>query len=488
MKLIYSHFCCFVFFNTAVQSATKLPNIVFLLADDQATISMGCYGNKDALTPNLDGLSARGVTFDNHYDTTAICMASRASILTGKYEYAHGCNFLKGGLGNKDFNNSYPLLLRRAGYLTAFAGKFGVSLEGRDLPATEFDSWGGGPGQTSYATAKNPSMKAYEDEFPHSTLSYGAFGRDFINTATKSRKPFCLSISFKAPHMPDTPDSRFNGVYEGKVFKRPANFGREYSGHLSQQSKQGRQWERWSGWKYSSDYDGVMRKYHQLVYGIDRAVGMIMKALEENGVAENTVVIYTSDNGFLCGAHGYGSKVLPYEESVRVPMIIHDPRHASAGRKLRSPALTGNIDIAPTILAFAGLRSPADVQGQSLLPLLDNPGGEIHQQLSLMNCWGPMAAQSFAVVTTKWKYVYWYYGGGEMIPTEELFNMQKDKLELSNAAKDSAQGLALKNMRRRYDRAVGDLKEKAVNKHRVYTKLFDRELPWKEKAGIIKKG
>jgi arylsulfatase A-like enzyme len=467
---------------------TERPNIVFLLADDQATISMGCYGNKDALTPNLDGLSARGVTFDNHYDTTAICMASRATILTGKYEYAHGCNFTKDRLGNKDFNNSYPLLLRRAGYLTAFAGKFGVNLEGGDLPATDFDSWGGGPGQTSYATAKNSSMKAYKDEFPHSTLSYGAFGRDFINTATKSRKPFCLSISFKAPHMPDTPDARFDGVYEGKVFKRPANFGREYAGHLSQQSKQGRQWERWSGWKYSSDYDGVMRKYHQLVHGIDRAVGMIMAALEENGVAENTVVIYTSDNGFLCGAHGYGSKVLPYEESVRVPMIIHDPRHVSAGRKLRSPALTGNIDIAPTILAFAGLRSPAGVQGQSLLPLLDNPEGEIHQQLSLMNCWGPMAAQSFAVVTTKWKYVYWYYGGGEMMPTEELFNMQKDKLELSNAAKDPAQSLALKNMRRRYDRAVGDLKGKAVNKHRVYTKLFDRELPWKEKAGIIKRG
>jgi hypothetical protein len=97
-----------------------------------------------------------------------------------------------------------------------------------------------------------------------------------------------------------------------------------------------------------------------------------------------------------------------------------------------------------------------------------------------------MAAQSFAVVTTKWKYVYWYYGGGEMIPTEELFNMQKDRLELSNAAKDPAQSLALKNMRRRYDRAVGDLKENAVNQHRVYTKLFDRELPWKEKAGIIK--
>ena len=488
MRLIYRYFFSFILCGTAIHAAPKLPNIVFLLADDQATISMGCYGNKDVLTPNLDGLSERGVTFDNHYDTTAICMASRATILTGKYEYAHGCNFTKGKLGKRDFTNSYPLLLRRAGYMTAFAGKFGVDLEGRDLPSDEFDRWGGGPRQTSYATAKNESMKAYKEKFPHSTLSYGAFGRDFIRAATKAGQPFCLSISFKAPHMPDTPDSQFDEVYQGKVFRRPANFGREYAAHLSRQSKQGRQWERWVSWKYSSDYDGVMRKYHQLVYGIDRAVGMILQALEDHGAAENTVVIYTSDNGFLCGAHGYGSKVLPYEESVRVPMIIHDPRHVSAGRKLRSAALTGNIDIAPTILALADLRPPAGIQGRSLLPLLDDPGGEIHQQLSLMNCWGPMPTQCLAVVTAKWKYIYWYHGGEKMSPAEELFNMETDRLELSNCAKDPAQLSALDDMRQRYDSAINHLKQAAVNKHRVYSKLFDRKLPWKEKAGILKKG
>ena len=154
----------------------------------------------------------------------------------------------------------------------------------------------------------------------------------------------------------DTPDPQFDEVYKGKEFARPANFGREYAGHLSKQSKQGRQWERWFTWKYSSQYDEVMRKYHQLVYGIDQAVGMILEALKETGTAQNTVVIYTSDNGFLCGSHGYGSKVLPYEESVRVPMIIFDPRHVSAGKRLRSDALTGNIDIAPTILELAGLN------------------------------------------------------------------------------------------------------------------------------------
>jgi arylsulfatase A-like enzyme len=399
--------------------AAERPNIVFLLADDQATISMGCYGNPDALTPNLDALSARGVTFGNHYDTTAICMASRATILTGKYEYAHGCNFTKGRLSKADFAVTYPMLLRDAGYLTAFAGKFGVDLESKALPVDAFDKWGGVPGQTSYETSKNASMKKYARKYPHSTLSYGAFGRDFIAEATTSGKPFCLSISFKAPHMPDS-------IYKDKVFTRPANFGREYAGHLSEQSKQGRQWERWHSWKYSTDYDGVMRKYHQLVHGIDQASGMIIEALKANGVADNTVVIYTSDNGFLCGSHGYGSKVLPYEESVRVPLIIHDPRHESSGKKLRSAALTGNTDIAPTLLALAGLEVPKDTQGVSLLPLLDEPNKEVRAQLTLMNCWGPAAAQSMAVVTRDWKYIYWYYGAGGMSPTEELFDMRTD--------------------------------------------------------------
>ena len=131
------------------------PNIIFLLADDQATISMGCYGNKDAVTPNLDHLSQRGLTFDNHYVTTAICMASRASILTGKYEYQHGCNFNKGKLNDKDIKNSYPSVLKNAGYITGFAGKFGITLKSGS-PEALFDYWGGGPGQTSYVTKKMP--------------------------------------------------------------------------------------------------------------------------------------------------------------------------------------------------------------------------------------------------------------------------------------------------------------------------------------------
>ena len=483
MSYLILIFKCLILAFLAGEFAMARPNIVFLLADDQATISMGCYGNPDARTPNLDSLSARGVTFDNHYDTTAICMASRATILTGKYEYEHGCNFTKGKLKASDFERSYPLLLRRAGYLTAFAGKFGVDLA-EGLPVSSFDKWGGGSGQTSYVTSRNKWMKDYAKKYPHSTLSYGAFGRDFIKEATKTDKPFCLSISFKAPHMPDIPDSKFNSIYKDKTFKKPANFGREYAKHLSSQSKQGRQWERWDSWGYSSRYDDVMRKYHQLVHGIDFATGMILDVLQENGALDNTVIIYTSDNGFLCGSHGYGSKVLPYEESVRVPMIIFDPRHKSRDQGIRVSALTGNIDIAPTILELAGLKADPETEGKSLLSLLDEPEKEIHSQLYLMNCWGPAAAQSLGVVTRDWKYIYWYYGK-EMNPAEELFNMRKDKLELFNVANDAKQKKALQFMRGYYDKAVASIKNKAAPSHKVYGKLFDRKIPWNQKESLI---
>ena len=216
------------------------PNIIFLLTDDQATISLGCYGNPDVQTPNLDRLAAAGMVFDNHYDTTAICMASRASIMTGLYEYRTGCNFSRGNLPAALWANSYPMLLRKHGYRTAFAGKFGVEVEGmKDLPASDFDKWGGGPGQTSYETAKNKSMAAYATEFPHSTRSYGAFGRDFIRESVAAKKPFCLSISFKAPHQPIQPDPTFDQVYANKTFTKPENFGREHGAHLARKAKPG---------------------------------------------------------------------------------------------------------------------------------------------------------------------------------------------------------------------------------------------------------
>jgi len=228
-----------------------------------------------------------------------------------------------------------------------------------------------------YDTKKNKSMAKYAEEFPHASVSYCTFGRDFI----KESAGRCSVLSFnqfQGPHMPATPDPQFDHVYEGKTFKKPVNYGRENGEHFSIQSRQGRQYERFESWGCKDNYDQVMATYHQQIYGVDVAIGMICEALEEAGVADKTVIIFTSDNGFLCGSHGYGSKVIPYEESSRAPMIMYIPGHENSGKQLRSSSLTGNTNFYPTMLELASVEVPEGIDGKSLLPLYDNPEGETH--------------------------------------------------------------------------------------------------------------
>jgi arylsulfatase A-like enzyme len=323
-------------------------------------------------------------------------------------------------------------------------------------------------------------MARYAEEFPHSSRSYGAFGRDFIQAAARAQRPFCLSVSFKAPHKPDQPDPKFDHVYAGRTFAKPANYGRDKGAHFAPQSRGGRQYERFVSWGYRDRYDEVMAIYHQLVYGVDVAVGMIRAAVEAAGVADNTVFIFTSDNGFLCGSHGYGSKVLPYEEASNVPLIIYDPRHPNSGRRIRCGALTGNIDIAPTILALAGLEPTENMDGRNLMVLYDNPGAALHGHLPLINVWGPKQVQSFGVVTRDYKYIWWPYASQPFTATEELYHIAEDPLELANLAPQTGQEEALGALRSTYDQAVRAWQEDAVPYHNYqdYGRIFSRSHTW----------
>ncbi|RMF40154.1 MAG: DUF4976 domain-containing protein, partial [Planctomycetota bacterium] len=319
--------------------------------------------------------------------------------------------------------------------------------------------------------------------YPHSTLAYGAWGADFIRQSAGGDQPFCLSISFKAPHHPVQPDRRFDEVYAGVTIDRPPNFGRQNGSHFSLQSRQGRQYERFESWGYASDYDGVMRKYYQQIYAIDVAVGMLRQAVEESGIADNTIFVYTSDNGFLCGAHGYGSKVLPYEEASCVPLIIFDPRVPSSRRGVRCDALVGNIDIAPTLLDWAGIARPDGMDGRSLQPCVEDPESDVHDQLALINVWGPRPVHSLGIVTEHFKYIYWPYAAQGFVPTEELYDMQSDRLEMHNLVGQPQYVEALEAMRRRYDAQVEDWRRRAVPYH-GYAKfgtIFDRHVEWDRK-------
>jgi len=286
------------------------------------------------------------------------------------------------------------------------------------------------------------------------------------------------------------PDPKFDHVYAGKKFPKPANYGREAGKHFSKQSTMGRQYERFSGWNYDKDYDGVMAKYHQQIYAIDVAVGMIRDALNKYGVADNTVIIYTSDNGFLCGSHGYGSKVLPYEEASRVPLLIFDPRHKNSGKGLRCASLTGNVDFAPTILELAGLPMPRNMDGKSLLKLYNDPKAQTHQSLPLTNVWGPKAVHSFSLVTKDWKYIYWPYAEDELEATDELYHLAKDRLELRNVVGDTDAKEALSKMRQAYDEAVNHWKKNSVPYHGYaqYGAIFDRNVKWADKREAFLRG
>ncbi|SDW30618.1 Arylsulfatase A [Lutibacter oricola] len=473
------------------------PNIIFLLSDDQTSIATGCYGNDQVVTPNMDNLAADGILFANHYNTTSICMASRASIMTGMYEYKTGCNFMHGSLRKEKFQKSYPVILRQAGYFTGFAGKFGFPVsdeEGWDdknmkvIPADEFDMWGGGPGQTQYATAKNPSIAKYAKEYPHSTRAYGAWANDFISEAKKSGKPFCMSISFKAPHLPFTPDKYFDYVYENKKYKKPANYGAENAQHLSPQAKSGRQYNSYNFWRDSEEnYQEAISKYNQLIHGVDYVLGMIRKSLKEQGVDKNTIIIFTSDNGYSCGAHNFGGKVLPYEEASKSPLIIYDPRVPKNKRGQKREIVTANIDMAPTILTYAGVNIPENMDGENLIPLINKSKGINRETVALTNMWGNDEIQAMSVVSKDWKYIYWQYANEKMQPVEELFNIGNDRLEMNNVANNSTYNKQLNRMRKLYDKQLQHIESSALNynDYKKYGILFDRSAKASDKKEYL---
>ncbi len=476
--------------------ADERPNLVFLFTDDQSYQAMGCYGNKEIYTPNMDTLGEQGVIFDRHYNTTAICMASRACVMTGMYEYKTGCNFQHGSMSRKIFSKSYPVLLRAAGYYTGFAGKFGFPVTDEAvsstqhhsydlLPVDAFDVWAGGLGQTEYATAKNKYIEQYAAKYPHSTRAYGAWAGDFMDKAQKAGKPFCMTIFFKAPHLPFIPDPFFDSLYEGKTFSKPSNFGTENGAHLAEQPKQGRQYLSFhKKYGYFTKYDEVKRNYYQLISGVDYALGMIRQELEERGLADNTIIILTSDNGYSEGAHGFSGKCLPYEESSRSPMIIFDPHQPANGSRIR--AVTAGIDIAPSLLDWAGVPIPENMDGKSLLPLLEKKELRVREFLPLIQLYGSAPTLSLAVVSENWKYIYWAFEGDGMQATEELFNDHRDPKEMTNLATNPEFKEQLEKMRKQYAKQLVLWKANAVNynDYAQYAKVFDRTVPWEEKKNL----
>lgn len=466
----------------------KKPNIIFFFTDDQSYDTQKDFGNNVVKTPNLDVLANQGVVFKRHYNTTAICMASRANVMTGQFEYKTGCNFDHGSLGTKQWSTSYPVLLKKSGYRVGFAGKFGFSVSDKNegwknegiVAQHDFDFWAGGPGQTEYKTSKNPTIAKYADKYPHSTRAYGAATIDFINESVDKGEPFCMSLFFKAPHRPVQPDPMFDEVYKDVVFDKLPNYGREAGEHLAKQSRMGRQYPRFVEWGYDKEetYQKALRKYHQLIYGVDYSIGMVLEELKKLNIDDNTIIIFSSDNGYFNGSHGLGSKVLPYEEGARTPLIIVDPRQKNKAQK--TSALTGNVDITATILDYAGVSIPEVYDGKSIRPLVENPKTKIRSTLPIIQVWGPKATHCLTIMDDRFKYVYWYYKdeAENIYPTEELFDIENDPYEMVNLANETEYKSQLIKLRKLYDKQLNHWKAEGVkyNDYQKYDTLFQRAL------------
>lgn len=406
------------------------PNLIFLLTDDQRADDLGCYGNTVIKTPNLDSLSQRGVRFTRFFVTSPICMASRASYFTGRVERSHACNFYYRHLAAKDWAQSYPVLLRQAGYRTGLIGKFGVIVEGAStgLPTGDFDSFDGFRGQGDYF----PQGK----EGPHLERLMGEQAVHFLRGSAKSDKPFCLSVSFKALHDPLTPDPAFSRLYEKVRPYLPISPAfREIAG-LPPVFGEAAWYARLSWQKYCSTEERLhefIRHRYRLIAGVDAAVGRILAELEKLDLAGNTVILFASDNGYYYGEHGLNTKFYLHEESVRVPLIVMDPRLPQrAGANV--DALTANIDVAPTLLDLAGIKAPGGIQGRSLLPLVRGETPDDWREAILCeNLAKERRPMCDAIRTQDWKYIAYF----ETEPLqEELYHLAVDPREQRNLAAD----------------------------------------------------
>lgn len=457
------------------------PNIVFLFSDDHALKALSAYAGADSLiqTPNIDRLAGQGTIFRQNFVANSICGPSRAAILTGKHAHINGM------LGNERlFDGSQPTLpkyLQAAGYQTAIVGKWHLVTE-----PTGFDYWKVLPGQGYYY---NPDFRTPEGIITiegHSTDVITDEALHWLQDERDPEQPFFLMAQYKAPHRNWMPAIRYLDEFEDETIPEPADllsdpddagpplagttvslrrdlwnaydlklppgFGgpnnmKPYSAAFGRMTPEQRKaWDAVYGPRNEAfvaaglkgdaleraRYQRWIKDYLRTIRGLDDNLGRILDYLDASGLAENTIVVYSSDQGFFLGEHGIFDKRWMYETSFRMPLLVRWPGVTQPGSEVT--ALTQNIDFAPTLLSAAGVPVPEDMQGISLLPVLKNPLAELPRKVlyySYHDELGGHVPMHEGIRTQRYKLIY--FPGDERW---ELYDISTDPLEEADLAGD----------------------------------------------------
>jgi len=429
------------------------PNILFIMTDDHAAHAMGCYGSVINQTPHLDRIAQDGMRFNNCFCTNALCEPSRATILTGTYNHINEVTTIGAHLDNRQEN--VAKILQRNGYQTAIVGKWHLG-QGEAHWPTGFDYWNILQGQGPYF---DPEMVRNGEK-----VQYEGYTTDLITDLSlewlKERdkdKPFFLMYHHKAPHRPWDPDDKHADMYEDTDIPTPETFDDDYSNRaaaagaarmtvaedlterdLKQPVPEGLSPEEEKHWKYQR----YIKDYLRCVASVDDNVGRVLDYLDEEGLTDDTIVVYTSDQGFFLGDHGWYDKRFMYEESLRMPFIIRYPRAIQAG-SVNDDIIT-NVDFAPTFLHYAGIEIPGEFQGRSFDPLLEDSTPDDWPQSMYYRYWMHLAHHHvyahYGIRTRRYKLIYYYADAlgqpgaidEKKAPEWELFDLERDPHELNN--------------------------------------------------------
>ena len=445
LKYFFNVFVGLLVINAMAIGQEKRPNIIFILTDDQRWDALGVAGNSIIQTPEMDALARTGTYFKNAFSTTPICAASRASILTGLYERTHGYTFQKPRLKQPYADIIYPKLLKENGYHVGFFGKLGVVIDAdkQYFDQSDFYDRGGSPDRRGYF------YKKIGKDTVHLTKYTGYQAQEFIKNAPAD-KPFCLSLSFSAPHGHDNSVDQYYwqdksaDLYKNIQIPEPLLGDDEYFNRLPKEVREGFNRVRWK-WRFDSPekYQQMVKGYYRMITEIDDEIGQIRQHLKTKGIDDNTIIIVMGDNGYFLGDRQLADKWLMYDVSIRIPLIIYDPR---VKKSSSIDEMVLNIDITKTMMDMAGVTAPKNYQGKSLTPLLVNNKAHLNRNAILIeHLWdNPDIPSSEAIRTERWKYFRYRL----IKAPEELYDLKNDPLEKNNLASDIQYAKILAKLRK----------------------------------------